>query len=306
MEVHGMCVAPEMNLIIGSPFINARFWTVDLKTGEGKDQGRGMPGGGQINQIVWDAGRHKAILASYTEAAIMEYDPALPTEWPKNPRIVATAKSEAQLRPWETVFDRRYVWMATSADYGVLGGALSRIDPETNQIKVWRHIVKDQTVNALVLDLPRRRLYYSSQIYADGGSAPPTQTTAEIGCFDIDNLNVIRQQPFLKDVPAIGVVCMLPDRTVLVHNGPDFYSWDATTGATVPLGKIERLGSVAVHDDGTIYASFGNATGRLELKINQLHFIPLFDGRSGNMQIVDETLYYSQGIQIYAVPLSDL
>src|SRR5262249_15574976 len=41
MEVHALAVAPDRNLIIGAPFINARFWTIDTKTGEGKDQGRG-------------------------------------------------------------------------------------------------------------------------------------------------------------------------------------------------------------------------------------------------------------------------
>ncbi len=125
MDPHAVCVAGERDLIVGAPFINAQFWTIDMTTGEGKNQGRGMPGAGQINQIVWDAGRHRALMSAYTEAAVTEYDPEKPSHWPANPRMVASAKKEEQMRPLALVFDRRFVWMATSPHYGLLGGAVA-------------------------------------------------------------------------------------------------------------------------------------------------------------------------------------
>ncbi len=306
MDAHAIGVGPEMNVIVGSPFINARFWTVDLQTGEGKDQGRGMPAGGQINQIVWDAGRHKALMSSYTEAAVMEYDPTQKTQWPTNPRIVASAKSEGQMRPWETVFDRRAVWMATGAGYGQLGGALSRIDPETNQIKVWRHIVKDQTINALVLDLKRRRLFFSSHIYADGDSCPPTQTTAELGAFDIDKQELIKKQPFKEGVPKIGVVCMLPDGKVMFHEADTFYSWEIESGAIAELGEMKGLRAVAVEDDGTIWIGFGGAVGTLEIVEGKMKFSKVIEAAARQLQIADGILYGAVGVEIHAWPMNEL
>src|SRR5262249_28733271 len=129
LEAHALCVIPEANVILGSPFINSRAWRIDMATGEGRDLGRAQPMGGQVKQIVWDAGRKKALMASYTQAALSEYDPAKGGVWPENPRLVGAARSEGQMRPKALVFDGRYAWMATSPEYGTLGGSLTRFDP---------------------------------------------------------------------------------------------------------------------------------------------------------------------------------
>jgi hypothetical protein len=307
MEVHAMAVGAERTLIVGAPFINSRFWTIDMTTGQGQDQGRGQPGGGQINQIVWDAGRHRALMSSYTSAAVTEYNPDEPSRWPRNPRLVASALSENQMRPWSSVFDRRAVWMATGAQYGQLGGAISRIDVESQKIKVWRNIVPDQTINALVLDLKRRRLFFSSHIYADSDSAPPTQTTAEVGVINIDTQKLLRRQPFKQNVPTIGVVLLMPDGKVLVHIGPEYYSWDAGTGATESLGKIEgTLRSAVTDDDGTMYLCIGDAIGRVGLADGKIQFSKLLPGRARIMQITNGNLYFSVGLEIHEVPLVEL
>ncbi|HTL28698.1 MAG TPA: hypothetical protein VL282_05750, partial [Tepidisphaeraceae bacterium] len=149
MAAQSFAVGAEMDVIVGSPFINARCWTIDMKSGKGEDRGRGMPGGGQINQTLWDAGRHRALMCSYTAAAVSEFDPLAPGEWPTNPKLIASAKVPyQQMRPNDAVFDRRAVWMATAPDYGVLGGALIRVDPDSGKMTVMRNIVPDQTVNA--------------------------------------------------------------------------------------------------------------------------------------------------------------
>jgi len=307
MEAHALAVAPERNLILGAPFINARFWTIDTKTGEGKDQGRGQPEGGQINQILWDPKRNRAYFASYTAAAVMEYNPDQPSHWPTNPHVIATAEHEDQMRPTQSVFDGRAVWMSTSPHYGKLGGAISRIDVETHEIKIWRNIVPDQTINYLVLDPKRRRVYFSSEIYGDMDSAKTKATTAAVGAIDIDTLKTIKIQEWTKNVPAIGVVCMLPDGRVLVHQKGDFYAWNSDTSEIKHLGKHNNLADVATEEDGTIWISFGNTLGRLELTPDdKIHYTKVLDLRARQMQIVAGKLYFSVGLEIHEVPLADL
>ncbi len=307
LDPHAMCAAPSANLIIGAPFINSSFWTIDTKTGEGKHRGRAMPGGGQINQIVWDSRRRRALLSAYTAAAITEYDPSQPVEWPKNPRLVASAAYEHQMRPMALLFDGRYAWMATSPEYGLLGGALSRIDPETNQIKVWRNIVPDQTINALVYDKARKRIYCSSEIWADCDSCPPTQTTAEVVAFDASELRVLRKQTIQDGVPKLRVVCMLPDGNVLVSAQQRVWSWNPDDGDVTSLGEIANPPSgVATASDGTIWASMGGAIGKLELRGAELKFTPKLEHLGGALQIVDNTLWYAIHTDIHAVRLAEL
>jgi hypothetical protein len=306
MEVHAMAVAPERDLIVGAPFINARFWTIDMTSGEGKDQGRGQPGGGQINQVLWDAKRKRAYFSAYTAAAVMEYNPEEPAHWPTNPHVIGSADHEDQMRPWQSVFDGRAVWMATSPHYGKLGGAVSRVDVETHELKVWRNIVPDQTINYLVLDARRRRIYFSSEIYGDMNSSNTTQTTACVGAIDIDTLKPIRIQQWTKDVPAVGVVCLLPDGRVLVHQSGDFFSWDCGSGDVKHLGRHEGLGDVATDDDGTIWMSFASSTGRLEITDAGLRFVKVLDARARQMQIVNGKLYFSSGLEIHEIPMDEL
>jgi hypothetical protein len=267
-----------------------------------------MPGGGQINQTLWDAGRHRALMCSYTSAAVSEFDPLAPGEWPKNPRLIASAREKyQQMRPNDAVFDRRAVWMATAAEYGVLGGALVRVDPETSKMTVMRNIVPDQTVNALALDLKRRRLYFSTEIFADQKSAPPTQTTAEIGVVDIDTLKLIKRQPFKDGVPKCGVICPLPDGRVLLHRTTDYYAWDADRGEIASLGVIDLpLSARAVDQDCTVYLCLGGKVGRIDVDEKGMHFTPKIEAKATRMQIVEGKLYFSTGAEIHYVPWEQL
>jgi dienelactone hydrolase len=306
MDVHAMCVVAERNLIIGAPFINARFWTIDLTTGQGTDQGRAMPGAGQINQIVWDAGRHRALLSAYVAAAVTEYDPAEPAHWPKNPRVIASASHEQQMRPRALLFDRRHVWMATSPTYGKLGGALSRIDPETDEIKIWRNIVPDQTINSLALDLKRRRIYLSSEIYADMNSAPPTQSTAQVVAFDMDKLEVTKRLIVRENAPKLAVAWVLADGRVLIHENNHYYAWNPADPTAQDLGTLATPGFVVSDRHGNLWSSIGDAIGLLTVDDTSIHFTSKIPHPGTHLQIEDDTLYYAVGATIYATPLENL
>jgi hypothetical protein len=265
-----------------------------------------MPGPGQINQIIWDAGRHRAYFSAYVAAAVVEYDPSQPTQWPKNPRVVASARHEHQMRPRALAFDRRFVWLATSPEYGKLGGALSRIDPETREIKVWRNIIPDQTINSIVLDLARHRVYIGSEISADSNSAPSTQTTAEVASFDMATLKVHGHSAVRAGASQLAVVCLLPDARVLVREGETYHAWDSDKGDFTSLGEFAGFRAVATDDEGTIWAAKDNVIGRLTMADDKLHFSRVLDRPAGSLQVSDGRMFWAWGKEIFEVPLVEL
>ena len=53
-----------------------------------EDRGQGAaPGGGQINQIIWDPITHRALMTSYTTSTVTAYDPSNEASWPDNPTV---------------------------------------------------------------------------------------------------------------------------------------------------------------------------------------------------------------------------
>ncbi len=304
MSAHAFCAVPEVELIVGAPFINQRFWTIDLTSGDGRDCGRAAPGGGQVNQIVWDPVTRRVLMSSYTSASVTAFDPMEPPDWPRNPRVLASAKDRGQMRPMALAHDGRHVWMATSPEYGDLGGALSRIDPRSGEIRVWRHIVPDQKLNAIVLDPTRRRVYCSTEITADCGSAPPTQTTAELVSFDMDALTVRRRQPVRDGAPRVLVLALLPTNEVLAQESGDLYAWNAEEGRLRTLGPAPRdLREVVRDAKGRLWASAEGGIGRLNVKETGVSFESLIAEEGRHLQVVDDTLYYACGFEVCAAPL---
>ncbi|MSS71863.1 MAG: hypothetical protein EXS64_10280 [Candidatus Latescibacteria bacterium] len=304
MGAHALCAAPDAGLILGAPFINQRFWTIDIATGEGRDCGRAAPGGGQINQIIWEPLTGRALMSSYTSSSVTAYDPTQPPAWPDNPRVLCSAHDHEQMRPMGLAHDGRHVWMATSPEYGHLGGALSRIDPQTGEIRIWRHLLPGQKVNALVLDPTRRRVYCSTDITADANSAPPTQTTGHLVAFDMDALAVLRRQAIRPDATHNFVRTLLPTGEVLAQAGEEFYAWDAEKGRLRPLGPVPKNFREATHDGaGHLYASIDGHVGRLHLESDRLRFEPLTDDDGRFLQVVHDTLTYAAGFEVCAVTL---
>ena len=305
MAAHALCPVPDRKVIFGAPFINQRFWMVDMATGDGEDCGRAAPGGGQINQIIWEPITQRVLQSSYTTSAVTAFDPTAQPAWPDNPRVLASAQREGQMRPTGLLHDGRYVWMSTSPEYGHLGGALSRIDPENGEIRVWRHIVEDQKVNSLLVDSNRRRVYCGTEIFADANSAPPTQTTGMMVSFDVDRLAVDRSQAIQEGEGAARVMVVLPSGEVLALQRNRFYAWNAQTGDLRDLGLGPTGCREVVLDPATgrMWTSADERVGQLEVGAESIEFIPLIDGKGEHLRVVDGSLYYAAGFEVCQVDL---
>lgn len=295
LPAHALCVVPEVNTILGAPFINQRFWSIDLESGLGKDRGRAAPGGGQINQIVWDPVTRRFILSSYTTCSLTAYDPSREGSWPENPVLLATAGDHGQMRPMDLVHDGQYLWMATSPNYGTLGGALCRVDPSSGNIDTWRHIVKDQKVNSLLVDPARDRIYFATEIFGDCASAPPLAETSRLVSFCRKTLEILRSDVLEDRLPEVRVHGLLEDQSVLVEGRGQLWAWNPEDGRLTVLGEAppEILATVSWEPESGMFMAAAGKILRLTRQGDLLALEMVLEEEGHFLQRVEGKLWYT-------------
>ena len=287
--VHALCPALDIGKVYGSTFINSRFWEFDIETGAGRDMGRTA---GQVNCIVWEPLTQRVLMAVYTTCRIAAFDPTQPLNFPENPYILANVLDE-QMRPKSMIHDGRYVWLASSAQYGKLGGALSRIDPLDGSVKSWRNLVHEQTPNSVVYDAACKRVYVGAEIYADCESAPATQKTGRLVSFDAEKLAKIAEiEP--APSPSFRVLALLRPGVAIATDSKHLLFWNAGENRieqTIPAPK--GLRAIVHATNGRLFASSEGKVGRFELTADGCRFSPLADGPAEHLSIAGNTLWYT-------------
>ncbi|MFA9479536.1 hypothetical protein ACERK3_14700 [Phycisphaerales bacterium AB-hyl4] len=302
LVAHAMCVVPELDLAVTAPFINQRFSTMKLSTGEGADAGRAAPGGGQINQMLWEPQTRCVLMSSYTSASVTAYDPSKPTGWPANPRVLASAASEGQMRPQALVHDGRYVWMASGPQYGKLDGALSRVDPLTGEMRVWRNLIEDQTPKSLLLDAEHEWLLGSTWVFADCNSTPPTRDAAMLFVFDRKTLTLREELSVQTGSKGLSVHAALPGGEVLVADDAQPWAWQPTTGAIRELGPLPaNVCCITSDEQGRLWLADDKSVGRLWFADDQFTYEPMVNEPGNHLQVVGDRLYYATATQVCAV-----
>lgn len=235
LKAHALALSESHRAVFGAPFINGRFWKIDLDSGSGSDLGRGQPGGGQINQIVPDPVTNRMLLVSYTRAAVMAFDPAKPYDFGRNPVLLGEAVDEGQMRPTATLHDGTHLWYVTNANYGHLDGALCRLNPKTGELRVWRNMLSERNPFSLQIDPTRRRLYLGSTIRGDCDSADPVQTGACLGIFDLDEDRLMETLIPVAGAESLCVVAVLDDGDLILTTPGQTWRWHGPGGRPTPL-----------------------------------------------------------------------
>ncbi len=303
LGVHALCAVPQHGFIAGAPFINRRFWMIDLDSGNGRDVGVGQPGGGQINAILWDETTHELLLFSYTTASVMGFNPDKPYDFGVNPRMIASAKDKGQMRPNAAVHDGRHAWMVTNAEYGRHEGALSRIDPQHNEIVVWKGLVPNQNLRSLICDPQRSRVIVGSSIHPDCQSAPPIADHPEVVVFDTQKLEVTARCTMETADACAYVMTVFDNGDVLVSDGQCTYRWDLAENTLTPMeSDVPRIiASVVVDKNGNRWVSTEEQIGILELEGLQARVRSRLDGPGAFLQKSGEKLVFARGDSIVTV-----
>jgi len=137
--------------IYGSSMLPLRLFVYDPENKRLTNLGKVSHATGEVYSMGSLDG--KLYLASYPEARISVYDPKRPLQFgdneDSNPRDLGPV-GDGQYRPRAMIAGPHgKVYIGSYPDYGLLGGAIGVYDPEKNEKRVYRHIVKNQSIASL-------------------------------------------------------------------------------------------------------------------------------------------------------------
>jgi len=202
--------------VFTSTFINSSFQEVDYRTGRARNITPCQAKGGQVNNLLWFGER--LWLAAYGGAEINVYDPNGGGAWPENPRP-AVLIGEDQMRPLALETDGHSLWCVTHAKYGLLDGALTRVDPVTLKHKVWRGLVPQSNPTSLALH--DGMVYVGTTIHRDQRAGPPGPVPGAVVAFDAARERVAWTARPVADAEAVQVVGVLDDHLLAIAFMPE-------------------------------------------------------------------------------------
>lgn len=208
----------------------------------------------------------RLFIASYTHNVVTVYDPSKPwapsAQADGNPRDLGEA-GEQQYRPWDFVRGSDgNLYLASGAAYGHVGGALTRIDPQTYAMKSWRYLAGDQNLFALAAG--QGEVYVGSTDQGDGVSIAGD---AQLMVFDEASEAVVYRTAPVPGATAIFALARAGNGTVYgtTSNG-QWFRFDPATRTVTPLGGFP-LGTalgLATGPDGQVYGTTAGALFRID------------------------------------------
>lgn len=251
----------------------------------------------------------KLYLGVYTGSVLLAFDPSLPFDYGTNPYTIAVLEEDGQDRPFAWTSAGDLVATGTVPGYGDLGGALTLIDPSTDDYHVHRDVVPEQSITALTsLD---GQVVGGTSVWG-GLGVPPTQSDAVLFGWDTGG------SPG-GGTKAWEVVPVTGERAITgLTVTPDGHVWGVTVGKVfeyVPAtGEVARVieiapfdwtdvshvwasGQVEGRDDGTLLVlalgtlyTLDPASGAVtELQADVKHFVVTPDGE----------IVFSRGTDLY-------
>ena len=205
----------------------------------------------------------RAFLGIYVQSLISVYDPEQPFVWEENPReLIVLGERFHQTRPRAAVTDGRLIYVSSDSAYNHLGGALAVIDPGTEEIDVYHHLIRDQNLPTLAHDPLTELVWGGTNRWGQMRSHPPTRESSLIYAFDPKSRRVVARlvpwpgsdETIVHGVAANGIlVASSGGQIALVHTGTReiLYQGESPVG----IGGRVSLGS-----DGLCYCL---ASGRL-------------------------------------------
>jgi hypothetical protein len=172
--------------VAGTPFISQNFWVHDTSTGLGQCLGRAGGSLGQVDHAVAVGG--KIYLAIYGGGQLTEYDPELPAGFPRNPHVVA--RNDQGQHGAGITTDGTVVWNAFKPRYGMLDGAMLRLDTSTGAATYRNGAVPGQHVLNPVYDSHSGQLVAGTCCLSDCETARPIHDTASAVALDPGTMDV--------------------------------------------------------------------------------------------------------------------
>ncbi len=231
--------------LFGSSYRPGVTFTYDLRTGKFEDLG--VITTGRIQ--VYDYLSHKRgmFMSSYTGGHIDFYpsDKELTVKNRKHVVDLHTTENQERLRQLMEGPDGM-IYCPSGPLKGMLGGRLTRINPETLEVTSYRDtgLIEHQSYVSATAVPETSELFITSST-AGGTGARPITTEAFVFLWNTQTESVsFRTQP-LKGASAYGKAARAPNGIIYGFSGNRYYAFDPIQRKTVFTGVLERPGGSA-------------------------------------------------------------
>ncbi|WP_084961122.1 PQQ-binding-like beta-propeller repeat protein [Thermoactinospora rubra] len=227
LDINNISAGPD-GRIYTNLYINGNLAVLDPATGKTTALGRL----GQADGFGWHGGR--MYQGVYPYGGVLQYDPAKPYVLGTNPRELFRLQADGQNRPQAFASAGSRLFVASTPDYGLWGGALTVYDTSTGARVTHRDIVADQGVVALAV--AGGKLWGGTTVNGGGGTEPKA---AEAKVFTADLATGAKTAEYTPVPGADSITSLVP--------GPDGMIWGLADGELFVLDPA--TGSVVHRQD---------------------------------------------------------
>ena len=215
----------------------------------------------------------KAYVGIYVQSIISVYDPQQSFAFRTNPReLIELGSTYDQTRPRAAVTDGRLVYITSDSAYNKLGGALVVIDPETETIDVYHHLIQDQNLPTLAYDPSTGLLWGGTDRWGQMRSHPPTQESALIYAFDPKTRTVTDRLTLWPGADVVTVHGISADGVLIASCNGELALVDTQRRELLCKGPViaNLKGKARRGTDGYLHMLGDGVLYRWDVKINRL------------------------------------
>jgi streptogramin lyase len=247
----------------------------------------------------------KAYLGIYVNSLISVYDPEHGFAFGQNPReLIELGSQYQQTRPRSAITDGQHVYISSDSAYNCLGGALAVVEPASERIDVYHHLVRDQNLPTLAYDAKTRLVWGGTDRWGQMRSHPPTQASSQIYAFDPQTRRVVDvltpwPESDITDVLGVcrGVLLASCDSQIaLVDTSTRQVLYRGASTVAIPR-------RIVVGSDGHGYWLAGGTLYRWELPANRLTPVARCPGCYFLTESSPGTWCVANGASVYRVRL---
>jgi len=290
--------------IFGGPELGQTMFAWNPKNAQLDSYDQVIDHGGEIYYAI--PYRGKLYTISYIKATLAVFDPA--KGWKQgndkdsNPRTILHVP-DSQYRPVGGIHlgPGNKMYIGTQPNYGMLGGALTVFDPETEQIEVHRNIIPDQQLVAVATDAT---WVYAASNPGGGGGAKPKARAGHFFVWDPAAKKIVYD---LELAPRQGIHAMASvNGCVYFALGSEFKEYKHATGQMRTIAQLEKPAripnqSLRACQDGTLWAILSGQLARIRPRENRIDFLKPTAGHAhGGLTVgADGTVYFGAGTDMW-------
>lgn len=251
-RLQNVSVRPDTGDVFVNAYLNGSTAILDIDAGT---NARTLQLG-QTEDWTWHDG--KLYAGTYPNGSLVEYTPATETSAATSTTLFSLKAEYAQNRPRAVVVTDDHIYVGTTPDYGLYGGALTVYNRADKTFTVNRNVVQDQTVGSLVV---ADGVLYGGSSVEGGESTSPIATEAKLFTWDPAGDTKTGEYTIVPGARAINGLGVGPDGNIWGMADGTLFSFDPashtvlTRISVAPGFTTSGDGYLRWHPNGFAYVS---------------------------------------------------